>query len=93
MRPRLLLGLATVLATGLATACNDIERFSTAEGESYRGHIVDACFMRRGFPIGTELCMTFDADHTEDAPGILSTSSSWRRSAGSRSCSTTRSPP
>lgn len=69
MRPAHLLALCLA-----ATGCNDIERFSTAEGEVYRGRIIDACFMRRGFASATELCMTFDASRAEGGAGLLWTS-------------------
>lgn len=69
LRPRL-----TLLASLALLSCKDIEQYSTQEGEVYRGQIVDACFMRRGFRAGTELCMTFDASRTGLGPGVLSTS-------------------
>jgi hypothetical protein len=64
----------TLLASLALLSCKDIEQYSTHEGEAYRGQIVDACFMRRGFAVGTELCLTFDATHVGDGPGILATS-------------------
>ena len=60
MRPTL-----PALAFALACAsCSDLDAFSTGEGEAYAGAIVDADYVRRGFPKRTTMRATF---HVRDA--------------------------
>jgi hypothetical protein len=56
-----------------ALGCRDLSSFTTAGG-SYQGAVVAADFVRAGVDSGTNLCLTLDADHLQDAPGALSTS-------------------
>jgi len=64
---------ATFLTLLATNGCRDISRFSTAEGESYCGQIVDSQIVRRGFLTSVKMRLTFDADHISDTPGALST--------------------
>jgi len=69
-----------------ALGCDPFGDFSTGAGEVYRGDIegvndplncpngIDCSFLRRGFPSGVTLDLTFDADLQYDIPGTISTS-------------------
>ena len=69
-----------------AFGCDPLGEFSTGEGEVYRGEIVgvndptncpngiDCSFIRRGFPYGVTLDLTFDPERQYDNPGTISTS-------------------
>lgn len=64
-----------LLVTGaLAQAgCRDVSSF-TNTGDRYQGTVVAADFVLAGIDPGTELCLTIDANHLQDAPGAISTS-------------------
>jgi hypothetical protein len=67
---------ALLVIVGMS-ACKDIDRFSTKNGDYYCGQIVDAQFVRRGFR-GADagsvwMRLTLDANHLNDSPGVLST--------------------
>jgi hypothetical protein len=62
-----------VLLFPFGLGCKDVGSFTTAPGESYCGEIVESSFVTRGFAGGVRMRLTFDADHLEDAPGVLST--------------------
>ena len=63
-----------IAALALASAgCRDTAGFSTGSGH-YEGAVVSASFVRSGIADGTRACVTFDADHLQDAPGSLWTS-------------------
>jgi hypothetical protein len=64
--------------------CKDLSSFTTESGESYCGDILDATFVRNGFPSPLKMRMTFDADHTSDRPGELSTSDGFLTNAPMR---------
>lgn len=55
------------------TACREIDGFSTASGGHYEGAIVGANFVRAGLAPTVRMCLLFDAEHIEDAPGSIST--------------------
>lgn len=67
-------------------SCDNLGEFQTGEGEVYRGEIagvndpescpegIDCSFIRRGFPSGVTLDLTFDPDRQYDVPGTISTS-------------------
>jgi hypothetical protein len=67
-------------------ACDGLGEFSTGEGEVYRGEIagvydpvncpngIDCSFIRRGFPSGVTLDLTFHPEQQYDDPGSISTS-------------------
>jgi hypothetical protein len=66
--------------------CESLGEFRTGDGEVYRGEIqgvndpescpegIDCSFIRRGFPSGMTLDLTFDPDQQYDMPGTISTS-------------------
>jgi hypothetical protein len=65
--------------------CDTLGEFRTDESEVYRGDIagvndplncpdgIDCSFIRRGFPSGVTLDLTFDPDRQYDEPGMIST--------------------
>jgi hypothetical protein len=53
-------------------ACRDVSSFTTA-GDRFEGAVVQGDFVRAGVAAGTQLCLTLDADHLQDAPGAFST--------------------
>lgn len=67
------------------TSCTDLGEFATSPGREYRGTIVGTeadgvcppgtpcSFIRRGFPAGVELSMTFDPTEAGTDPGTLTT--------------------
>mgnify|MGYP000149162054 CR=1 FL=1 len=69
-----------------AFGCDTLGEFRTGEGEVYRGQIagvndpencpdgIDYSFIRRGFPYGVTLELTFDPDEQYADPGTISTS-------------------
>ena len=69
MRALLLLALVAPLAA--FSACKDVSRFSSA-GDHFEGPVVRGSFVRAGIAEDTQLCLTLDTNHLEDAPGTLS---------------------
>jgi len=67
-----LLPLSVVLVA--ATACQDLSSYSTTTKKQYVGCVVPASFVLAGVSPTTELCLTLDADHLQDAPGALTSS-------------------
>ena len=73
------------LALTAVLGCDTLGEFRTDEGEVYRGDIigvndpeacpdgVDCSFIRRGFPSGVVLDLTFDPDEQYADPGMIST--------------------
>jgi len=69
-----------------ALGCDPYGDFSTGSREIYRGEIlgvndpencpngIDCSFVRRGFPSGVTLDLTFDAEAQSEIPGAMSTS-------------------
>lgn len=76
--------LGSLLGLPLIGGCPDLDNFALADGEVYRGIVVgvddaectpddEACsFIRRGFPVGAELELTFDPSPGLSEPGRLS---------------------
>ena len=74
-----------ILALTAALGCDTLGEFRTGEGEVYRGDIIgvndpevcqdgiDCSFIRRGFPSGVTLDLTFDPDEQYADPGMIST--------------------
>ncbi len=54
-------------------ACEDLDSFTTKEGQIYRGEVVDAAIVRKGFEAGDRLEMSFDVTLVEDGPGTITT--------------------
>ena len=68
--------------------CTDLGEFQTSEGEAFVGDVIgtvedeETCspsesscsFIRRGFPVGTVLSLTFEPSLAESEPGTLTTS-------------------
>jgi hypothetical protein len=65
--------LAFALLLLACAGCRDLSGFSTSGG-SFSGAVVQADFVRAGVDASTNLCLTLDTDHLQDAPGTLSTS-------------------
>ena len=68
--------LACALAACLgALGCDDLERFSTASGESYCGAITLGGAFRTGFSPRVQMRLSLDATRLDgpDSPGALST--------------------
>lgn len=69
----------------LALGCENLSEFQTGAGEVYHGEIagvndpencpggIDCSFIRRGFPAGVTLDLTFDPDQQYEVPGTIST--------------------
>ena len=70
--PQATFGVAAIFFA--VTACRDLSGFSTTNGEHYEGSVVSADVVLAGMAPDTKLCLTFDADHVQDTPGVLSTS-------------------
>lgn len=74
-----------VLALMAALGCENLSDFRTDPGEVYRGDIegvndpencpgdIDCSFIRRGFPSGVTLDLTFDPEQQYAVPGTIST--------------------
>jgi hypothetical protein len=61
-----------VFVTGIAaSACEDLDTFTTTEGQIYAGEVVDASIVRAGFEAGTRLHMTFDVALADEGPGAI----------------------
>jgi hypothetical protein len=56
-----------------AAACRDVSSFSTGDGRSFEGQIVEGSFVRAGLEASARMCMTFDTDHLQDGPGAMTT--------------------
>ena len=65
--------LVTLFPLVSLSACRELDRFTTRD-DHFEGTVVSADFVRAGTAAGTRMCMTIDADHLEDGPGVLSTS-------------------
>jgi hypothetical protein len=68
--------VAAVFVAGIAPAlggCRDLSSFSN-HGDHYQGQVVQADFVRAGVDASTVMCLTIDADHLEDMPGVISSS-------------------
>lgn len=61
-----------LLSGGVAACRDNITRFSTKTGH-YAGEIVKGSFVRNGMIDTTKLCLTFDGDHVQDGPGVITT--------------------
>lgn len=66
--------LAAPLAGLLAVGCQDLSSYSTDAEKQYVGCVVPADFVLAGVGPMTELCLTLDGDHLEDAPGTITSS-------------------
>jgi hypothetical protein len=67
---RLALALGVVV---LAAGCRDASSWSSGTG-SYEGTVVEGSFVRTANVADTtRLCLTFDADHLQDGPGVVTT--------------------
>jgi len=69
------LRLANVAGIALAlggTDCRDLSSFSTG-GDRFEGPVVSGDFVRAGVADQTHLCLSLDADHFQDGPGLLAT--------------------
>jgi hypothetical protein len=65
---------ALALAAPLLAGCRDVSRFSTRDGV-FEGQVVQGSFVRTGnIAEDVRMCLTFDADHLQDGPGVLTTS-------------------
>ena len=83
---RLMRRACWVLVLIAALGCDTLGEFSTGDGEVYRGEIagandplscpdgIDCSFIRRGFPYGVTLDLTFDPELQYENPGSISTS-------------------
>ncbi|WP_437679332.1 hypothetical protein [Sorangium sp. So ce131] len=73
--PPLLLALAGALGAAGAAGCDDLSRFSTAEGEAYCGAITLGGAFRAGLSPRVQMRLSLDADALDgpEPPGALST--------------------
>ncbi len=65
--------LAGFVIAGIApflSGCRDTAEFSTGSGH-YEGAVVSGSFVRTGIADGTRACVTLDADHLQNTPGML----------------------
>lgn len=69
---RTIVAATIALGAGLAS-CNDVAQFKS-RGGGFEGAVVDGAFVRAGIEKGVRLCLTFDTDRLQDAPGTLTTS-------------------
>ncbi len=75
-----------IFALTATYGCNTLGEFTTGDDDVYRGEIagvddpdncpegIDCSFIRRGFPSGVTLDLTFDPDQQYENPGTISTS-------------------
>jgi hypothetical protein len=61
-------------AAALATlaGCHDVSRYAS-HGDGFEGPVVAGSFVRSGVTADARMCLMFDTDHLEDAPGTIST--------------------
>lgn len=80
------LALAAILPlAGVATAgCKDTSDFTTREGESYCGNVVQGAFVRVGLAPDVTMRMSYDADAATTTPGRVATSDGLLRDAPMR---------
>ena len=65
--------VALVAIAAAVAGCRDLSSFTTS-GDHFEGQVVQADFVRAGVDAATALCLTLDANHLQDVPGVLSTS-------------------
>jgi hypothetical protein len=65
---------ASLLVLSLAAGCHDLSSYSTDTSEQYVGCVIPASFVLAGVSPATQLCLTLDGSHLEDAPGTISSS-------------------
>ncbi len=68
MKRGVALGWSLVACVG----CRDLSGFSTG-GDRFEGAVVQGDFVRAGVGPLTNLCLSLDTDHLQDAPGAIST--------------------
>ena len=62
----------TAGVSGVSACRDNITRFST-KNDHYVGEIVKGSFVRNGMTDATKICLTFDGDHVQDGPGVITT--------------------
>lgn len=72
MRAVVLATVAMVASMGML-GCRDISRFSS-HGDRFQGGVAKGSFVRSGIGELSEMCLTLDTDHLQDAPGAITTS-------------------
>jgi hypothetical protein len=73
MRAARLYALLAISPIVAMSGCRDLSRFSS-HGDRFQGGVVRGSFVRSGIGEFTEMCLTLDTDHLQDAPGVLTTS-------------------
>jgi hypothetical protein len=68
MKRAIALGWSLLACVG----CRDLSGFSTG-GDRFEGAVVQGDFVRAGVAPLTNMCLSLDADHLQDAPGAIST--------------------
>jgi hypothetical protein len=63
--------LAPIVLLAALPACRDLSRFSSGD-DHYEGPVVRGSFVRAGIAEDTEVCLTLDIEHLQDAPGTMS---------------------
>ena len=63
--------LVPIVLLAALPACRDLSRFSSGD-DHYEGPVVRGSFVRAGIAEDTEVCLTLDITHLEDAPGTMS---------------------
>ena len=63
--------LVPIVLLAALSACRDLSRFSSGD-DHYEGPVVRGSFVRAGIAEDTEVCLTLDIAHLEDAPGTMS---------------------
>jgi hypothetical protein len=63
----------TAAAAVTIAGCRDASSYGNT-GDHYEGDVVQAGFVRTGIDDGTHLCLVLDANHLQDAPGVISSS-------------------
>lgn len=64
---------AAALACLWLAGCEDLDSFTTGEGQIYRGEVVDAPILRKGFEAGTTMEMDLDVSLVDEGPGAITT--------------------
>jgi hypothetical protein len=62
------------LLTASIAGCHTVSDFSTSSNTRYVGAVLPADFVLSGIGATAQLCLQFDADHLQDAPGNITTS-------------------
>jgi len=73
MLPRAVACTFLLASAGLAVGCRDTATRFSNKGDHYEGDVVKGSFVRAGVADDVRMCVTFDVDRLQDAPGTVTT--------------------